>query len=326
MRRYLAPTGASGAARQEFVIALLLTVCLAAGCRQARDMADFIEEGTAHAPTSVDTLGLLPDVLHESSGVAVSRVHPGIFWTHNDSGDRPRFFAVDSTARVIGIWNVADAKAVDWEDLDVGPCPESEVAASSSCLYLADMGDNDRQRTEHTVYVVAEPDPADTTRTVRPLGRLRFRYPDVAHDAEALAVHPSGDLVVVSKGRTDTILLYHLSPGELAGDVEADTTVTLPPGTVLPIGPDWSVGRVVTGGSFNPAGDVLVVRTYSEIYFYRWPIRGAPVEADTTCFLGDLEPQGEAVAFQGADALVLTSERAEGRSGALLRVKCRGVG
>jgi hypothetical protein len=289
-------------------------------------MADYLAEGSAREPVSVDTLGLLPGVLHESSGVAVSRAHPGIFWTHNDSGDKPRFFAVDGTARVLGTWSVAGARAVDWESMDLGPCPETAAGTPPWCLYLADIGDNDRTRAEHTVYVVAEPDPADTVRTVTPLGRLRFRYPDVAHDAEALAVHPDTDVVVVSKGRVAPILLYRLAGAALRSAVAADTLVTLPAGIPLPIDPDWDVGRVVTGAGFDPAGDVLAVRTYSEIYFYRWPLGATPVEADTTCFLGDLEPQGEAVAFQGADALVLTSERALTRSGALLRVRCRGVG
>ncbi|MGC5410674.1 ABC transporter substrate-binding protein, partial [Streptomyces sp. DT225] len=32
----------------------------------------------------------------ESSGLAASRLHPGIYWTHNDSDDGPYVFAVDS--------------------------------------------------------------------------------------------------------------------------------------------------------------------------------------------------------------------------------------
>lgn len=32
----------------------------------------------------------------ESSGLAASRAHPGIYWTHNDSDDGPYVYAVDS--------------------------------------------------------------------------------------------------------------------------------------------------------------------------------------------------------------------------------------
>ena len=32
----------------------------------------------------------------ESSGLAASRLHPGVYWTHNDSDDGPYVYAVDS--------------------------------------------------------------------------------------------------------------------------------------------------------------------------------------------------------------------------------------
>ena len=37
--------------------------------------------------------------IHESSGLAVSHRHPGLFWTHNDSGDAPRLYAFDEQGR-----------------------------------------------------------------------------------------------------------------------------------------------------------------------------------------------------------------------------------
>ncbi|RYG42513.1 hypothetical protein EON79_18735, partial [bacterium] len=39
-------------------------------------------------------------VIDEGSGIVASRRYPGVFWTHNDSGDAARFFAIkaDGTA------------------------------------------------------------------------------------------------------------------------------------------------------------------------------------------------------------------------------------
>ena len=37
-------------------------------------------------------MGRMPDELRESSGLGISRTRPGVFWTHNDSGDRPRLY------------------------------------------------------------------------------------------------------------------------------------------------------------------------------------------------------------------------------------------
>ena len=59
---------------------LLLVVGVVAlmACKASRDMAEDLFAGSDRAPRSVDTLGILPEALHESSGLAVSRAHPGV--------------------------------------------------------------------------------------------------------------------------------------------------------------------------------------------------------------------------------------------------------
>ena len=73
----------------------------------------------------------------ESSGVAASRKHPGVVWTHNDSGDAPRVFALDAhTCATIATYTIPGATAVDWEDMARGP---DETGRSS--LWFGDIGD-----------------------------------------------------------------------------------------------------------------------------------------------------------------------------------------
>ncbi|MCX6622811.1 MAG: hypothetical protein NTY38_17450, partial [Acidobacteria bacterium] len=79
----------------------------------------------------------------ESSGIATSLRNPGIFWTHNDSGDGPYVYAFDKAGGNRGTFHLEGAKAVDWEDMAAGPCPR---APATPCLYLGDIGDNDRNR------------------------------------------------------------------------------------------------------------------------------------------------------------------------------------
>jgi hypothetical protein len=38
----------------------------------------------------------------ESSGLVGSRQHAGVFWTHNDSGDASRIFAITAEGRLLG--------------------------------------------------------------------------------------------------------------------------------------------------------------------------------------------------------------------------------
>src|SRR5512134_250324 len=73
--------------------------------------------------------------LPEASGVAASRRTPGVLWSHNDSGE-PGLVAVATDGTTRGRVYVAGASAGDWEDIEVGPCPQG------SCVYIGDIGDN----------------------------------------------------------------------------------------------------------------------------------------------------------------------------------------
>lgn len=301
---------------------VLAAILLARSWMEDRARARHAAEQGHRAPVVVDTLGFLGSDLAESSGLAVSRRHPGVLWTHNDSGDGPRFYAIDPTARFLGAWAVEGAEAVDWEDLDLGPCPGG---ASGSCLWLADTGDNQLRRDSVVVYVVAEPEPAAPTGSAAPAGRIRITYPDGPHDVEALSVHPDGSLVMVTKGRTGRILLFLLSAPEIETALRADAPARPAPGRELPIDPSWTLSRVVTGASFDPAGATLAVRTYTEVFFLPWPLLAAWDAAPPSCFLGRLDEGGEAVAWEDGRTLLLTSERTPGRPGVLTRVRCASV-
>lgn len=301
-------------------LAVLLLVALPA----AQDwwaFRAFLTDNAGRAPTAVDTLARLDTAMRESSGLVVSRRHPGVYWTHNDSGDRPRLYAFDTTGAPLRTFEVGGATAVDWEDMDAGPCPVADEDGAP-CLYLGDIGDNGRGRPDLAVYVVREPDPASAPDTLPLVGRVRYAYPDEPHDAELLAVTAAGDLVVVTKGRTGTIVLFELPAAAVRAAAAADTVVVLPVGRTLPIPPDPGLGRMVTGGSFRPDGTELAVRTYTEVYFFRWPMGpGAPTVAHR-CLLGRVDDGGEALAYADARTLVLTSEATRSGPGTLTRVAC----
>src|SRR5215813_6677580 len=91
--------------------------------------------------------------IKESSGIAASRRNSNIFWTHNDSGDGPFVYAFDRQGKHRGVWRVAGAKAMDWEDMAVGSGPKR----GQSYLYLGDIGDNSKNRDDIVVYRTAEP-------------------------------------------------------------------------------------------------------------------------------------------------------------------------
>ena len=255
----------------------------------------------------------------ESSGVAVSRSHRGLLWTHNDSGDGPYVYATDVNGSDRGTVHIRHARAVDWEDIALGPCP----ASRGICLYIADTGDNDQRRKFAVVYTVPEPDPpanpSDTARS-HPASALRLRYPGGPEDVEAIYVSPlDGALYLVSKGRRGSVALYRVARTAWG----SDTTVTAALVQRLPIDPFPAFGRLVTGAAVRSDGRLVAVRTYTQIYFFVPSAGGrlAP-SARPVCNVAGLEIQGEGVAFLDDSTLVLTSEGGKRTPASLHVVRC----
>jgi len=302
-------------------------VALFAGGRQLYDTVrrtSFVVGGEQDRPVRVTDLGMLPPETAESSGLAVSRIHPRTFWTHNDSGDRPRIYALDSGAVLRATYRVSGVRAQDWEALDIGPCPPG-LGTGGSCLYIGDTGDNNERRPRVRIHVVEEPDPSRPEGEIPALATVELRYVGGSADVEALAVAPDGTVVLVTKGRSGEVWLYRLAPDELARAASSGETLLSTDRTRLPIEPSFMVGRWVTGASIDDGGTWLALRTYTEVYFYAWPVTEPAEEPRVTCFLGGLEPNGEAIAFSGDGRVYVTSESPGALAGHLLEIECRGV-
>ena len=318
-------------------VALLLaaTAALAAcgGANGARGAAPTVEEvkrqnksrppvaaqgEAARAPYGppARVAALEDEAVRESSGLAASRRNPGLFWTHNDSGAVPLLHAFDRAGRRRGVWRLSGAAIIDWEDMAAGPGPQP----GRQYLYVGDIGDNQRRRAEVVVYRVAEPEiaPADAQTGARapresePAEALRLRYPDGAHDAEALLVHPSnGDLYVVTK--------------EIGGRAAGVYKLAAPPARAPSVNTLKRVGEVrlpvlfgglVTGGDISPDGRRVVLCDYTGGYEFTLPGGRAAVEFDgvwrqapTTIDLGERR-QGESVCYAAdGESIFATSEK-----------------
>lgn len=250
-----------------------------------------------------------PDI-RESSGVAASAAHAGIFWTHNDSGE-PLLYAVDARGRTAGRVRVTGAAVEDWEDVARAPCP-----GGGDCLYVADIGDNDARRPSVTVYRVPEPAPGDAASA--PAAALRLRYPDGAHDAEALFVL-GGIIHVVTKGESGPLAVYR-APADVAPGAEGvmERVRALSPGKV-------GRARRVTGADASPDGRWIALRTLGEVEIH--PAATLTGDGPLSPRRVDLraldETQGEGIGFAPDGSLVLTSEGGgKGRPATFARLSC----
>jgi hypothetical protein len=232
-----------------------------------------------------------------------------VLWTHNDSGDRARVLAVTARGRLLADVAVTGAENVDWEDLALGP-----AAARGDAIYIADTGDNDARRRGVAVYRVPEPRVAGGgPLATAPATRLALRYPDGAHDAEALLVDPdTGALAVVTKSFGGDAGVY------VARRPAAATTTVLRRGERLSLGG----GEAITGGSVSADGRTIVLRTYDRALAWarrpREPLATA-LRRRPCALRADLlgEGQGEAIALTADGRALYTVP--EGRRPAIRR-------
>jgi hypothetical protein len=272
-----------------------------------------------HPPRIIQIGRFQSQRVSESSGVAASRTHRGVLWTHNDSGDGPYVYATDLTGADRAVVRVDGARAVDWEDVALAPCP----TGPDDCLYIADTGDNEERRKSVVVYVVPEPHPpvrvADTTRAV-PVATIRLKYPDGPHDVEAIYVSQADSaLYLVSKGRRGSVRLYRLGRHLWL----ADSVVTAALVQDLPITSAATYGGLVTGAAIRADGRAVAIRTYSDVYFFVPGARGRLAPGlPPACSVAGLEVQGEGVSFLDDSTLVLTSEGVAGSAGTIHTVRC----
>jgi hypothetical protein len=247
--------------------------------------------------------------LKEVSGVAVSSKNPDVVWVHNDSGDTARVFAVDAkTGQTLGTYTLSGAKAVDWEDIEIGPGP----VPGQSYLYVGDIGDNGLSRSWITVYRVPEPVVTGTaanptSASLSGVDTFNLKYPDGPHNAESLIVDPkSGEMVIIDKTSAGNPTIYE-APGGLA----SGSTTTLQDVGTLPLGSGG--GNLVTSADVSRDGTQVAVRTYDHVLLYnRDPSEDiAKVLEQQQPVAGPVpdEQQGEAIGFlPDGTGYVTTSE------------------
>jgi hypothetical protein len=266
--------------------------------------------GTAPQCQQAGPLVRMPG-LAEASGVAVSRRVPGRLWTHNDSGP-PVLFALDTRGAVTAQFRITGAAIEDWEAIAVGPC------AAGSCIYVADIGDNNARRQRITIYRLTEP--AGTNESAAVTETFHATYPDGPRDAETLLLTPDGRLSIVTKGDTGSVAVYRF-PREL----RSGTSVRLERiGEPREPGKSTRNGRV-TDGAVSPDGAWVVLRSKGALVFYRTAelMAGLWREARRVDLATLGEAQGEGVAFGDGRTIYVTGESgAGGRAGTFGRLTC----
>ncbi len=258
--------------------------------------------------------------IDESSGIAASRCAENVLWTHNDSGDDAYLFAINTKGEKLGTWKVPNAKNNDWEDIAA-----FKNAKGECFLYVGDIGNNERLKSEMTIYKVREPkisgadkssskkNPIETENAER----IKYGYPDMRRDAETLLVHPqTGDIYILSKSFSQPSGVY-----KLAANYNLNKTNTLK--KIADFAVPAIPNGLLTGGDISFDGRRVVLCDYFGGYEITLPKDAGNFDeiwkqTPQVIDLGARE-QGEAVCYSiDGKSVFATSEK---RNQPLIRVK-----
>jgi hypothetical protein len=275
----------------------------------------FSKRATIIGP-SLEPVAILPEgPMEEVSGLVKSSSYDDILWAHNDSGNAPRLFALDSAGTVVnaGI-EVKDATLKDWE----------AIARLGNRLYIAEMGNNLNASRTLGLYEIDEPDPRVATE-VTPNRFIGVRYPDQTgfppsdrweFDCEA-AFGFEGALYFITKNRPpfrvfvqkESANLYKLDLENLQED-----NLLEPVDTVSALG-GWATACDISRQGRWLA--VLIESPLQSIWLFERPRQGDKFFTDATSvrrFVFHNGGQLESLAFteyQGQEALVMLNEQRE---------------
>lgn len=242
--------------------------------------------------------------LNEISGLVASHTHNGVYWGINDSANAAILFALDKNGKARTRINVRGGPYRDIEALGYGNC---EFAPK--CIYIADIGDNSRERRRIRILIIKEPELSAIDAQI--LQTIYIDYPNGPRNAEALIIRPTDGAIFIieklgGKNRHNNPIIYKIprpNPNIIEARVKAVPVAEISNQAKNTIG----LGSI-TDASFLNSGNGLFIRDYSNLYYTNEPIETGKIinlEAIKIPYM----PQSEAIAVSKDDSeLVITSE------------------
>ncbi|HVY28849.1 MAG TPA: hypothetical protein VHB79_19970 [Polyangiaceae bacterium] len=250
--------------------------------------------------------------MDEVSGVVESRRDPRVLFVHNDSGDSPRFFAIDRRGQLLAELVLDSVPLlIDAEDITIGAGP-----GGAPYIYLGDTGNNFASfgigipRRKAVLYRIPEPEIPSGARggklTVTEAFPIVLSFPEGACDIEAFFIDPwTGDLYLIGKRPDGHSQILTASAAQLAaGGGELRLLGTLRFGL-----PPLAGNSMPTSASISRDGTKILVRTYNEVWLFTRAAGESVLTALTRpprALPAPREKQGEAIGFVDHDQAFVT--------------------
>lgn len=204
----------------------------------------FLPVAFLNAQVNVTLVGALPGDVLESSGLIY---YNNKLITHNDSGNSPRLYEVDTlSSQIIRTITINNAVNIDWED----------IAQDESYIYIGDFGNNTGNRQDLTIYRVAKSE-YDVSNTIS-AERINFSYEDQTDfsemqnsdwDAEAMVEFNDQLLIFTKQWQTNGTVAYSIP--KITGTYSAKKLGF------------YNISGLVTGAAYNKFSNVLMLLGYS---------------------------------------------------------------
>ena len=275
--------------------------------------------------------GAIDPAIMEASGLAVSKAFPSRLYPHNDSGRGPKFFVTDLSGANVRTVTMAGYKDKDIEDMSMGPCGDSK-GDKRTCLVFGDVGDNGSTRPSVSFILMPEKETYADTET--PLRIVNARYPDGAHNAEGFAIHPDGDLYLLTKTSSGPSQIFRLTRDQLrVSDGAMQTFTEVGRIDIAPLVGDLAAQRgavLVTGFDIAPDGKHAVILTYAAAVEIGFDL-SKPLPPQSGWRSGEdyrridiaTQPQTEAIAYAPNGAILYDSEKQGDAPVPLYRQTCQ---
>lgn len=248
--------------------------------------------------------------LTEISGIIPSKINSGMFWVHNDSGNKSEIYLINQKTELVFTVKLDGVKLVDAEDIarfDMN---------GENYLLIADIGNNLKDRDTLSLYLLKEPKwSGEKEQTVKfsDLQTIKFKYKDAPRDAEAVFVDPVDKQIYIISKRDFKSSLFSL-PLNVNSDMVLITSKLID----LP-------ATFCTAADISADGKYILVKNLTHIYLWERNnkesmykvFENKPKEIPYL-----IEPQGEAICFDLYDRFFYTiSERPLGLDSYLYQYK-----
>ena len=238
------------------------------------------------------------DDIQEASGIVASLTNDNVIWTHNDSGDSNRIFAMDTQGKHLGEYFLNDSQNRDWEDIAIGPGPEKGL----HYLYVGDIGDNFSENDIKHIYRVIEPQLNSSSNfnsiQLDGIESISFQYEDGNRDAETLIIDPlTKDIIIISKREATDVHIYSIP---FPQDTDTILTANLIMTKDFYPNDNFATSQWIVGGDISHDGKEILVKSYTDIFYFSRTSNQSFYDAlnnEEIKFPYITEPQGEAICW-----------------------------